>query len=59
MTRPPADSPTTQERLEAVQRLQQLVDELRASLARTQPIDYPKARDIAQAQIERQQEEVE
>jgi hypothetical protein len=59
MTRPPADSPTTQERLEAVQRLQQLVDELRASLARTEPIDYSKARDIAQAQIERQQEEVE
>jgi hypothetical protein len=40
MTNRDLDSPTAEERLEAIEDLQKLVEELRAGIASTKPIDF-------------------
>lgn len=51
------EGPTIEERREAVDELQKLVDELRATVARnTKPIDAAKATEIAREEIARQEE---
>jgi hypothetical protein len=47
------DVPSVEERLEAVERLEQVVGELRTVIQNTKPIDYPKAYELVKTDIER------
>jgi hypothetical protein len=49
------DVPTIQERLEAVERLEQVAQELRTVIGNTKPIDCAKAYELAKIDIERQE----
>ena len=56
MTRKNVDVPTVEERLEAVERLEQVAQELRVVITNSKPIDYAKACEPAHEDITRQEE---
>lgn len=56
MTGRKADAPSVQERRDAVDRLEDLVAELRTAIGNTRPIDYAKAYELEKAEVERMEE---
>lgn len=47
--------PTIEERLEAVERIEQVAQELRTVIKNSKPIDYAKAYELVEVDIERQE----